>query len=287
MGDDDLPLGDPLGWTMPEVPTTGTGIGPEGSPGTEPDPASSTVPDPIPGPDDGPFATTPDLQATDPPLWPAAGLPRQVPEAPSIPVAEEPLWPAAAHPPQVPPSASLAGPTGTAPGGAVAVEGWVAAPPAKGIGRRIPRIVVIGLAVVIGVVVAAGVIGGDSRTVNVGDLRAGDCFDDPTADGGDVVDVQHRACSEPHQFEVFASFQFPADGSVSFPGDSGFDSFEGKQCDPAFTSFVGIPEADSSLTWAAYQPVEAGWDTGDREITCFLQDRHEARLTGSVKGTHR
>ncbi len=290
MSDDDLPLGEPLGWTIPEEPAIGTGAGSEGSAPGEPDPTDSTFADTAPGPDEGPITTIPDSPAADSPaadaaIWPDSG---SIPATPANPAVDEPLWPAAGHPPQVPSSASLAGSAGTVPGGAVGIEGWVAAPPAPRSGRRFPLSLVIGV-VVIAAVVVAGLIG-DSSSGNVGDLHVGDCFDDPIAAGGsgnEVQDVQHHPCSEPHQFEVFASFEFPADKGAAFPGDSGFDTFVNEQCDPAFTAFVGIPETDSSLTWAVYQPLETGWDAGDREITCFLQERDLAVLTGSVRGSHR
>ncbi len=246
----------------------------------------SIVPEAAPSPDDSPIPAIPDIPAAAAPLWPDRG---SVPATPSSPTADEPLWPTAGHPPEVPPSAGLAGSAGAAPGGAVGIEGWVAAPPAARTGRRFPRSLVIGVVVIVAVVVA-GLIGRDSSSGNVSDLHVGDCFDDPIAAGGsgnEVQDVQHHPCSEAHQFEVFASFEFPGDKGAAFPGDSGFDAFVNEQCDPAFTSFVGIPETDSSLTWAAYQPLEAGWDAGDREITCFLQERDLAVLTGSAKGTHR
>lgn len=279
MSHDDLPLGDPLGWAPAEEPIPPGEAGPAPAPAPVPDPVVPTVPEVAAGADGDPIPAGPAGTTDDGPLWPAA----------DVPAADAPLWPAAGRPPSAPSAAGLTGSASPAPGGAVGPEGWVAAQPGPRTGRRFPRGLIIGLVVIV-VVIAVGVIGRDFLSGNVSDLRVGDCFDDPVAAGGtatEVEHVQHHPCSEPHQFEVFASFEFPGDRAAPFPGDSGFDTFVNDHCDPAFTAFVGIAEADSSLTWVAYQPLEAGWTTGDREITCFLQDRNLDKLTGSVQGTAR
>jgi hypothetical protein len=253
MSDDQRPLGTPLGWT-PSDQAAATG-----DPGEVGADAVDAVADATAGADEA----TPDIAPEGVVASPVAAAPTGA-QAPS-------------------------GSPGAAPDGATGVEGWTepSAPPATK--RRGSRNLIIGL-VVIAVVVGAGVIGRDFLSGNASDLKVGDCFDDPVAAGGTataVESVQHHPCSDPHQFEVFASLDFPAEKGAAFPGNSGFDTFVGEKCDPAFTAYVGVPETGSSLTWAAYQPLEAGWSKGDREITCFLQDRSLAKLTGTVKGSNR
>jgi hypothetical protein len=142
--------------------------------------------------------------------------------------------------------------------------------------------------VVIGLIVG-GVIARPFLTGSAGDLKAGDCFDDPitAGQGGEVKDVQHHPCSEPHLYEALDTFKFPADTNATFPGSTGFDSFIADKCAASFLAYVGIAAADSSLGYSAYLPTATGWSSGDRQVTCFIGAVDGSKLTGSVKGAKR
>ena len=191
-------------------------------------------------------------------------------------------------PPPAPVTAPPPAPA-AAPGGAIGPEGWTpptAPAPTK---RRFPRGLIIG-AVIVAVLVGAGIIGRDFLSGNASDLRVGDCFDDPIAAGSaatEVEDVQHHPCAEAHLFEVFAVFDFPAEKGTAFPGNSGFDTFTTEKCTAAFADYVGITVESSSMDWSDYQPIAKGWDSGDREITCFLANQDLSKQTGSAKGSKR
>jgi hypothetical protein len=53
---------------------------------------------------------------------------------------------------------------------------------------------------IIAVIAGGAYILRDRLTANAGDLKVGDCFDDPT--GEQVKDVQHHPCTESHTAEV-------------------------------------------------------------------------------------
>ena len=164
---------------------------------------------------------------------------------------------------------------------------WQAAGPPPSTRSRFGRRLVIPV-VVIGLVLG-GVLLRPFLSGNASDLKTGDCFDDPIAagQGGEVKDVQHRPCSDPHLFEVMNTVKFPADSNAAFPGSSGFDAFVTEKCSAAFLSFVGIADSGSTLTWYAYQPIEEGWKKGDRDVTRFLGTVDGSKLTATMKGTKR
>lgn len=116
---------------------------------------------------------------------------------------------------------------------------------------------------------------------NVFDLSVGDCFDD-TEDisGGEVSDVPIVDCSEPHDNEVFHTFEVD-DGE--FPGDDGIVAEAQEQCVPAFEEYVGTDYASSRLDVFPITPTEKSWEGGDREIVCALYDVELAKLEGSMK----
>ncbi len=116
---------------------------------------------------------------------------------------------------------------------------------------------------------------------NVFELSVGDCFDD-TADisGGEVSDVPIVDCSEPHDNEVFHTFEVD-DGE--YPGDDVLVAEAQERCVPAFEDYVGIDYASSRLDVFPITPTEGSWDGGDREVVCALYDRELAKLDASMQ----
>lgn len=118
---------------------------------------------------------------------------------------------------------------------------------------------------------------------NVFELSVGDCFDDTDGiSGGEVSDVPVVECSEPHDNEVFHTFDLD-DGD--FPGDDAMMTQAEEVCVPAFEEYVGTDYASSRLDIFPITPTEGSWDTGDREIVCALYDVELAKLEGSMKGS--
>lgn len=118
---------------------------------------------------------------------------------------------------------------------------------------------------------------------NVFDLGVGDCFDDDgTEAGGALSDVPIVDCDQPHDNEVFHTFE--ADGEA-FPGDDALTARAEDECITAFEEYVGSDHASSSLEVFPITPTEEGWGAGDREVLCALYDLERNKLEGSMQGT--
>ncbi len=118
---------------------------------------------------------------------------------------------------------------------------------------------------------------------NVFELAVGDCFDrgDSTG-GGEVSDVPIVDCSEPHDTEVFHTFDVE-DGE--FPGEEALVTQAGDVCVPVFEEYVGIDYLSSRLQIFPITPTQSSWDGDDREVVCALYDAQQAQLEGSMQGS--
>jgi hypothetical protein len=120
---------------------------------------------------------------------------------------------------------------------------------------------------------------------NVFSLEPGTCFDDVDAffeeDSEGVSDVPTVDCDEPHDNEVFATFDLP-DGS--YPGDDAVTTAADDGCIDRFADYVGIDYADSRFVSTYLVPTADSWADGDREVVCFLYDIDLAKIEGSAEG---
>jgi putative regulator of septum formation len=258
---------------------------PETTPGGLEPPARPPSGGPPTEPTAGDGAATPAPQ----PSWPDAGVGGQAGGGGASGQSAD-----AVEPPNAAPAAadSLPGSTlegGWTPSGVTPPADWTSGAAARPAGRfrLLPRLIIPGIIVVVLVV---GFLFRDRISGQAADLKTGDCFDDPITagqSGAEVKDVQHHPCTEPHLFEVIATFKYQTSGDAAFPGQTGFDSFILEKCSAAFGSYVGITEDQSSLAFSAYTPVESGWKKGDRDITCFLGAPDGSKLTGSMKNAQR
>ncbi len=117
------------------------------------------------------------------------------------------------------------------------------------------------------------------------DLKVGDCFDGAPANT-EVSEVDSKPCTEPHENEVFAVFDYPG-SATEHPGDAALDAAADTGCVDAFRQYVGKAIEDSSLTFSYLVPTQASWRLGDRAITCLIEDPSGAKLTGSMQGSAR
>lgn len=115
---------------------------------------------------------------------------------------------------------------------------------------------------------------------NVFSLEVGDCFQDPGAGVEEIADVKTIDCGEPHDLEVYASFDLD-DGD--FPGASAVDELAGTGCLLRFADYVGRDYATSSLDFGVLFPTSDSWGSGDRTVKCALVDIDGRPLTGSMK----
>lgn len=93
-----------------------------------------------------------------------------------------------------------------------------------------------------------------SQTVDVFDLRIGDCFRGHSM--GEVGSVTKVACSSPlADFEVTWLYRVPASTGGTYPGETYFDRSAMRECPVDTDSF--------------YFPTSSSWGIGDRTVTCL------------------
>ena len=149
-----------------------------------------------------------------------------------------------------------------------------------GLARRFPFLIVIGI------VAAGGIFFREHLSGAAADLRVGDCIELPTH-SGEISEVQHRPCSDPHDAEIFYVFDIAsvaAGGPRAFPTDSQLDDIVTRRCTPAFDSYTGL-DFDTALDfdWGTFVPGVAGWSDGDREVTCYILRVDGSKLSGSMR----
>lgn len=192
-----------------------------------------------------------------------------------------------------PPSPNTAGPTG-----------WVAPSETRSGGRSPVLVLVLGCAGILVLLFATSIVGliflgaqvstvldgagspPPGGTVNVFDLRVGDCLDQPAESAdGTIVDLIRRDCAEAHALEVIAIVQVP--GGPTYPGADAVSASAEAQCRTAFTSYVGTTPEASVYDGIWYAVTAEGWQGGDRAIDCLAVADDESPMTGSVKGANR
>jgi hypothetical protein len=135
-------------------------------------------------------------------------------------------------------------------------------------------------------VVVVGVIGGawwlfrDRLSGSADDLRVGDCFNVPAEET--VSGVQHQPCTESHDGEVHVVGTIEAD---SYPVVFGFDDWVQENCvGDAFTAYVGDSFEDrADIDIGYFAPTRDGWESGDREITCYLTPIDGSPISSSYR----
>jgi hypothetical protein len=149
-----------------------------------------------------------------------------------------------------------------------------------GVIRRFPILIIIAVIAVGGIVFREHLAGAAAE------LRVGDCINLP-AQLGDVSDVQHRPCGEAHDGEVFHLFKIPSadvGGPRSLPTEAELDAILASECLPAFDRYTGLQHATAyEFGFGSFSPTRQGWDSGDREVSCYLGRVDGAPLTISMR----
>jgi hypothetical protein len=124
----------------------------------------------------------------------------------------------------------------------------------------------------------------DRLSSNAGQLKLGECFDDP-AGVTEVTDVQHHPCTESHTAEVVYLGDMPGDNNA-YPADSAIQAWVESNCLPAWSTYTGKDiEAEEVLALGWYQPSNEGWAKGDRSVICYASRTDLAPMTSSVKAS--
>jgi len=125
----------------------------------------------------------------------------------------------------------------------------------------------------------------DGDVVEAGDvgslsLKVGDCLAAEAV--GEVESVPVVPCSEPHDSELFYSFQIP-DGE--YPGDEAVRAITAETCIAEFEDFIGLAYEDSVWDVSGIFPTEATWNqVDDREVVCGVFPISGEDTTGSARG---
>ena len=123
-------------------------------------------------------------------------------------------------------------------------------------------------------------------SVDAFDLRPGDCFNIADQWGGDsegeVDSLPGVPCADPHENEVYATFDLTAQ---SLPSEDVMWEMAFDGCESRFESFVGKDYQSSSLDILTLHPTEDSWNLkNDREVVCAVYDMNGGTLTGSARG---
>ena len=153
--------------------------------------------------------------------------------------------------------------------------------------RRRPRWVPAALGALAGLVLATAVLflvlrddeegtSTASGAVTFDDVELGDC----TAEipEGVTLTVTLLPCDEPHEGEVYATFELSGD---DYPGADEVERFAlgGRQRE----AVAALPPDDETLYDLVYlAPSQQTWDKGDRTVSCVLSDPTGKPLVGAV-----
>jgi hypothetical protein len=137
---------------------------------------------------------------------------------------------------------------------------------------------------IVGMIAGGALIFRDRLSANAGELKVGDCFDDP-AGVAVVDDVQHHPCNEAHTAEVVYLGKLTGTNDA-YPSDPVVQAWVTAYCVPAWTSYTGKNvSTDPILTLGWYQPSDKGWADGDRDVICYAGRIDGTALTNTVRVT--
>ena len=129
----------------------------------------------------------------------------------------------------------------------------------------------------------------EATEVPVDQLRPGDCFNGTAViaekegkEDPNVLVVASLPCSQSHEKEVFAIFEYPAPPDDPFPGEEAVAKAAQEGCAERFPDYVGEPFEDSELAVSVIAPGPLYWNQqDDRTIVCALYG--DDLLKGSQK----
>jgi hypothetical protein len=118
-------------------------------------------------------------------------------------------------------------------------------------------------------------------------IKVGECFNDETAEGEAVTEVEKVDCAEPHIWEAYESI-IMEDGDGTYPGEDVVTEKAQTDCKAAFADYIGLDYDSSALDLSYYYPTEETWtQLNDREILCIVTDSAVDRTEGSLEGAAR
>lgn len=118
--------------------------------------------------------------------------------------------------------------------------------------------------------------------VDAFEVRVGDCFDDGAFASSEVSEVPGVPCSEPHDNEVYATFDISGD----WPGDERIEELSYEGCYDRFAAAIGKSYEESVIDYTTIYPSQGSWkQLDDREVVCVAYHMELEKLTGSIIGS--
>jgi Septum formation len=113
------------------------------------------------------------------------------------------------------------------------------------------------------------------RVAAVFSLQQGECFNSDQNGLGVTV----RACSSPHDAEVFATFTLAAS---AWPGVDAVQSQAQDGCDTRVASYMTPALLQNAFAQESFYPDEQTWQAGVRTVVCAARST-DGPITGSVR----
>lgn len=161
----------------------------------------------------------------------------------------------------------------------------------RGRGLAIAGVTVSGVWVVcLAALIALGALADfDEGNTRVDDIRVGECFNTVGSsladyDGGGKISttVDVVSCDKEHDAEAFAIFSVDEEFSGGYPGVDRISDIAGSKCATYADDYLDDESLVPDLSIYYYMPPRAGWNHGDRGVTCFFGSQ-DGKVSGSVK----
>lgn len=118
------------------------------------------------------------------------------------------------------------------------------------------------------------------------DLGVGDCFDHDADRGSEVVDIATVSCDEPHDNEVFHTFE--VEGDEDFPGLAALEATAAERCSgAAFEEHVGHTYERSEVEVYPITPTADSWEQADDRVVACVAHIPGERIEGTLRDTGR
>ena len=129
---------------------------------------------------------------------------------------------------------------------------------------------------------------GDAKTVNIHDLKAGNCIsglvNEPEhgeTNATNATSAKLVDCSTPHQYEVIGTRQSTASTYTEANASKEITTV----CAPVLESYVGPSSKTQKYQVAALTPLQSSWDQGGHSFICIVQNRDNTPLNNSIKNS--
>lgn len=128
----------------------------------------------------------------------------------------------------------------------------------------------------------------EAQLTAITEIDDGDCFDTHVEASALIRAVWKVPCSDPHDYEVYAAFDYEGDVGYrhpAYPGETTVQDQAERRCYEGFEGFVGVRWTISTLDIRTWWPSEVSWSSGDRRIICTVTSTDRTALTGSQRGS--